>query len=216
MKTHNASPGTRVVDLDTWPRRAQYELYGGLADPFYDLTVRVPVGDLLARCRAAGWSPFAVVLAGLTAAVNAVEPFRMRRRGEAVVVHEVVHPSWVVLGAEDRLGFARGVAHDDLGEQLASIVALTEQVRAEPHLTEAHGRDALIYASSLAPLDVVAVRGERSGYPDDSVPRFYWGRVVDGRLGLTISAHHGFVDGVHSVRLVEQLSAALGRRLPTR
>lgn len=206
----------RTIDLETWPRRPQYELYRGCADPFYELTVRVSAPAVVEASRQAGWSVFAVVLAALTHAVHRCEPLRTRQRGEKVVVHDRIHPSWVVLGEGGRMSFARGQAHDNLGEQLVAIEQTTAAARATPSLGEPHGRDDLFYASSLAPLDLVSVRPERSGLREDCVPRFFWGRVVEGRLHLTVSAHHAFVDGMHLVGLVADLEEALRRPLPAR
>ncbi|MCK6503381.1 CatA-like O-acetyltransferase [Myxococcota bacterium] len=206
----------RTIDLASWPRRPQYELYRACADPFYELTVRVSAPAVVEASRQAGWSVFAVVLAALTHAIQRCEPLRTRQRGEEVVVHDRIHPSWVVLGEGGRMSFARGQAHDELRDQLVAIEQTTAAARATPSLGEPHGRDDLFYASSLAPLDLVSVRPERSGLREDCVPRFFWGRVVEGRLHLTISAHHAFVDGMHLVGLVADLEEALRRPLPAR
>lgn len=217
MSGWTAKPSSmQTIDIETWHRRAQYRLYRGCADPVYELSFRIPVGDLVARSKGSGWSPFVVILAAVAASVNQVAPFRMRQRGDQVVLHDRVHPSWVVLGADGAMAFARGTLHDDLGEQLRAIAETTRRTRAAPSLDDPHGRDDVIYASSLAPLDLVAVRPERSGLRDDTVPRFFWGRVVDGKLSLTVSANHCFVDGMHVAELAECLEAALGRAIPVR
>lgn len=209
-----AMPTPATIDLSTWARRDQYALYRACADPFYELSFRVPVGELVARSKLAGWSPFAVVLAAVSAAANGLAPFRQRQRGDTVVEHAVVHPSWVVLAPDGRMAFARGTLYADLADQLAHIRDLTRQVRDAPSLSEPHGRDDLIYASSLAPLDLVSVGPERSGEPDDSVPRFFWGRVVDGQLTFTVCANHCFIDGMHIAAFARDVELAIARPLP--
>lgn len=190
-------------------------MYRGCADPFFDLAVRLHTPGLSERCREAGWSPFPVIVAALCEAVRGTEPLRMRIRGEQVVVHETVHPSWVVRAEDGRLGFARGQALDDLPAQLQSIREATALTRADPSIAAPHERDDLFYVSSLSPLDLLGVHPDRSGLPDDCVPRFFWGRLHPDHLVLALSVHHALVDGMHLPPFVQALEAALARPLPT-
>lgn len=204
----------RFIDLDSWPRRGQFELYRACADPFFDLAVSVRTPGLAERCRQAGWSPFPVIVAGLCEAMTQHEALRMRIRGERVVVHDQVHPSWVVRAEDGRLGFARGRAYEDLAAQLAEVRDATAQTRAAPSMAAPHQRDDLFYVSSLAPLDLLGVHPDRSGLPDDTVPRFFWGRLHEAHLVISLSVHHALVDGMHLPPFVESLERALERPLP--
>ena len=41
-----------IIDKETWPRRAHYDFFSPMTDPFYTLTCRVDVTPLRACCRA--------------------------------------------------------------------------------------------------------------------------------------------------------------------
>ncbi len=41
-----------IIDKETWPRRAHYDFFTPMSDPFYTLTFPVDVTPLRAWCRA--------------------------------------------------------------------------------------------------------------------------------------------------------------------
>jgi len=200
-----------VIDLDTWPRASTFELFRGYADPFFDLAVRVGAAGVREAAKARGHSPFGVILHALMAAANDVPELRTRIRGDTVVRHGVVHPSWVVLADDGTMRFANGRYDEDLGTFLASVASVTAAAQAKPSLTDAHTWDDFLYVSAMPRLDLLGVRTERSGKEGDSVPHVVWGKIVDGSFGLTVSAHHGLVDGLHIERLVVGLEQRLTR-----
>lgn len=204
----------RRIDLESWPRRAQFEHFRRMADPFFELSLRVRAPGLLCRCQQAGWSPFPVLVAALSGAANECEALRTRLRAGEVVIHERVHPSWTVQAPDGRLAYARGRFIEDPAAMLASIVETTRAARAAPSMDAPHAQDDRIYLSSLAPLDLLAVRPEKSGLPDDCVPRFFWGRLHDDHLVLAMSLHHALVDGMHLPPFVAALEERLARPLP--
>lgn len=198
-----------TIDRASWPRRATFALFAAYADPFFDLAVRVRAPGLLEAATERGQSLFGVVLHAVMASANEVPELRTRVRGERVVRHAVVHPSWVVLGDDATMRFANGRFSDHLPTFLASVAEVSTVARRKPPVSDAHTWDDFVYVSCMPRLDLQGVRVERSGRPDDTVPHVVWGRIVDGSFGLTVSAHHGLVDGLH----VEQLVVGLEERL---
>lgn len=180
-------------------------------DPFFDISAWIRAPRLKDVARARGVSLFGVVLHALNAGVNQVPALRLRLRegGEVVVEHEAVHPAWAVLAEDGTVRFARGVWSPERAPFLAAVEAGAAEARAQERLSGAHARDDVFYASCMPWMDVRAVRPERSGRPEESVPRLFWGRVEPEGFTISMTVHHGLVDGLHLGLLVQAAEAHL-------
>ncbi len=77
-----------VVDLSRDPRRAQFDYFRSLANPYVGVTVAVDVTQVLAWTKRTDSSFFLTVLYAAARAANAVPELRRRVRGEAVVEYD--------------------------------------------------------------------------------------------------------------------------------
>lgn len=202
----------RVIDRAAWARASTFAFYQGFADPTFELAVEVELGDLPDRARASGASLFAATLYALGVAVHAVDGFRLRIRGEQVVLHDVVHPGFVALGADEQLRFCGVRWSADWPTFAAAVRDGSAAAAAEPGVREAHPSDDAFFVSAMPWLVVRSARHARSGGAGDCVPKFTWGKVRPGApLVLCLSAHHGLVDGADVRRLVDAMQVAAER-----
>ena len=65
-----------VIDKQTWPRRAIYDFFAPMSDPFYTLTFPVDVTALRAWCRGKGLPFYPAMVYAVTRAMEAEEAFR--------------------------------------------------------------------------------------------------------------------------------------------
>ena len=86
-----------VIDKQTWPRRAIYDFFAPMSDPFYTLTFPVDVTALRARCRAGGLPFYPAMVFAVTRAMEQVEAFLCKDRGGAIVRHDSLVPSFTDL-----------------------------------------------------------------------------------------------------------------------
>src|SRR5689334_8749887 len=86
----------RSIDLATWPRRDHFQLFKGLDHPYFSVTVALDVTAWFNAIKAAKLPVYPAMIHRVSAAANAIEAFRLRIRGEGVVAHDVVHPSFTV------------------------------------------------------------------------------------------------------------------------
>lgn len=194
----------RVIDRATWPRRHHLETFLRFERPHTSVCAPVDVTNLVAAVRAQGASLFGTLLHAACVAANAVPELRQRLRGDDVVEHAVVHPSFTVAGPDDTFRFCPGRFEPDPARfRRAMREAMDEAAREQP-LTEAPGDDR-IFVSSLPWVAFTAVEHPMKSAAD-CVPRIAWGRVdtADGasRVPLSITAHHGLVDGLHMARFI--------------
>ncbi|MEO0905448.1 MAG: CatA-like O-acetyltransferase, partial [Pseudomonadota bacterium] len=85
----------QIVDLETWPRAAQFHFFRSYQQPHYATTSRLDVTRLMAR-KADGLSPYRACLYAIGAGLHAVPELCMRFRGDIVVAHDMVTLSMTV------------------------------------------------------------------------------------------------------------------------
>ncbi|MEZ4454742.1 MAG: CatA-like O-acetyltransferase [Nannocystaceae bacterium] len=95
------------LDLERWPRRAHFDFFRGFESPFFNVCAHLDATALWRRSGAPGGPSFALACFWLALrAANQQEPFRLRIRGDRVVVHEVIHGGTTALRDDDTFGFA--------------------------------------------------------------------------------------------------------------
>ncbi len=187
-----------IVDLETWPRAAQFRFFRTYQRPHYATTTRLDVTQLMAR-KAGGVSPYRACLYAIGAGLHAVPELCMRFRGDVVVAHDMVTLSMTVPTDAGSFGYAYVpfVADFDLFDQQAK--ALIDQVAKGGILQANSGeRDDLAYLSCMPWLDYTSINNALPG-PDDCIPRVTWGKFTqkdDGwDMAMTLEVHHALVDG---------------------
>lgn len=211
-----ASSANRArINLSTWPRRRHFDIYGRGNYPYIGLTVRLDVTSLVHACRERGESFFVAMLHAATRAANSVENFRYRVVDGEVFLYDMTHPSFTVFNPEDELFYFANVKYteDYIAFRERAAVEMEKAVRTRNLDGDRVG---VIFVSCLPWLDYVDLVQPLSLSPNDSVPRLFWGRHIEGpdkrlSLSFSITAHHGLLDGIHVARMVDALRAALDR-----
>ena len=188
----------RIIDQDTWPRAAQFQLFRGYQQPHYAATTRLDVSHLMAR-KADGVSPYRGCLYAIGAGLHAVPELCMRFRGDTVVAHDMVTLSMTVPTDAGSFGYGYVPFVPDFAAFDRQAQALIAQVAAGGVLDANSGeRDDLAYLSCMPWLDYTSINNALPG-PDDCIPRVTWGKIVDqgGRfdMAMTLEVHHALVDG---------------------
>ena len=203
-----------IVDLDTWPRAAQFRLFRTYQQPHYATTVRLDVTHLLAR-KADGVSPYRACLYAIGAGLHAVPELCMRFRGDQVVAHDMVTLSMTVPTVAGSFGYAYVPFVADRSTFDSQAEALIGDVARGGTLDANSGaRDDLAYLSCMPWLDYTSINNALPG-PDDCIPRVTWGKFVqrDGRwdMAMTLEVHHALVDGAQVGAYFEGVQSALAR-----
>lgn len=215
----------RTIDRATWARRSHFELFSRMAYPYVGLTAPVDVSPIHAAAQRAKVGLFKPILWAVSHAANAVPELRQRIRGETIVEHDVVHPSYTALATEAVFNYCT-VDHDDdieaffaaVDRETAAVADNTELVPDAPH------RDDLLFVSSIPWRKITSFGHPVPLDPPDSFPRLSWSRVEalgDGRaeVMMQVTANHALVDGVHIARFFDAVEAASHRvaaALPSR
>ena len=197
----------KIIDMDTWPRRAHYEHFRKFDCPRWDLCTELDVTVFRDRVKRAGISFHYALIHLVTESVQTVDAFRYRTRGEDVVLHDRIHPRFTDMDKGSELFKLVTI---DFQEAQADFVAQAQAVSAaqrEPFPPESRQeRDDLVYLTCVPWLSFTRISHAWSLSKDDGVPRVAWGKFTqkDGRttIPFAVEANHAFVDGIHMAKLI--------------
>ncbi|WP_116125015.1 CatA-like O-acetyltransferase [Lewinella sp. IMCC34183] len=186
----------RTIDLNTWPRRDHFHFFRNFDEPFWGITSRVDASVAYRRCRAADQSFFLCYLHKCLLAVNAVEPFRYRIRGEEVVVLDAVHASATIGRADGSFDFSLIPFDPDFDAFAAGARSEIDRIRAGSGLNPGVAGDDVIHFSAVPWLDFTGLSHARHYARPDSCPKISVGKLTDdGTMAVSVHGHHALLDG---------------------
>ena len=92
-----------VVDLETWPRRAHFQFFSGLSFPFYNVTSTLDVTGFYPWVKERRLSFYYSLIYATMAVMNGLPDYLYKIRGEQVVKHDHLDPSFVVMDQSTHL-----------------------------------------------------------------------------------------------------------------
>ncbi|MEA4954879.1 MAG: CatA-like O-acetyltransferase [Pseudoflavonifractor sp.] len=203
-----------VVERENWPRRERYDLFAGMAWPFWSVTIPVEVTALHRWCRERGLSFYYAMVYAVTWAMEEVEAFHYKDREGTIVRHDSLVPSFTDLrpGSEDFyiVTLEAGADMEKFCRRARAVSRAQKEFLPQGPWPE----DQLIYFTALPWFPITALSNERDLIPWDSIPRVSGGKyVADERgremLSLSLELNHRLLDGVHAGRFYEKLIGIL-------
>lgn len=192
----------KEIEFKNDHRKKHFEFFKNMNHPHLAVVANVDITSFLDVVKTGGlpFMPSAVWVVSMVA--NALPPFRQRIRGEGVVEHETVHPSFAVNTDEaDVFSFCEVAYSPDFQTFIERATQKIARMRASPSFEDEPGRDDYIFLSSLPWVSFTAVQHAMPYHPHDSVPRITWGKFfAEGKrtkMPLSVQAHHALVDGRH-------------------
>lgn len=199
-----------IIDKETWPRRAYYDFFAPMSDPFYTLTFPVDVTALRAWCKANRQPFYPAMVYAVTKAMEEVDAFHYKDRDGVIVRHDTLVPSFTDLKPGSELFH---IVTLEAGEDPADFCRRAKEQSAEQTAFITDGPwdgDQLVYFTCLPWFPVTALKNEKDLNPSDSVPRAAWGRWEEqgDRTSLLVSLelNHRLLDGVHVGKFFDALN----------
>lgn len=189
-----------IIDRKTWERREAYAFFSQVDYPFYAVTIPVEVTRVKEASRSRGLSFYHLMVWLCTKAVNSVEAFRLRVRGEDVVLLDRTEPSFTTLSpGEQQFRIITLPWEEDVA--LFCARAKEKAEKQTSFLDQEEECDGLIYFSCTPWFDFTALTNERNFDRDDTIPRIAWGKYYEQNGGLwlhmSIEVNHRTIDGYH-------------------
>jgi chloramphenicol O-acetyltransferase type A len=183
-------------------RRKHFEFFNQMNHPHFNICANVDITDLLKTIKAKNYSFTPTIVYIVSKTANSIPQFRRRIRGEKIVEHEVVHPSFTVwTEVADVFSFCEVEYQKTFQIFHRDALLRMEAMKTDPDFEDEPGRDDYLFLSSIPWVSFTSFQHAMSYHPSDSVPRITWGKYFEenGRIKmpLSVQAHHGVVDGRH-------------------
>lgn len=201
------------IDLTTWKRKKHFDFFKNMALPHYNLCANVDITNFLpfAKKNKLPISPFIVYLVARTA--NEIPEFKQRIRGNQVVEHESIQPSFTVLMDDDTYSFCTIDYTPNAQAFIQRAEKMIAHVKAHPTLEDEPHRDDWLFISVLPWVRFTSFSHPMHVPPTDSVPRFIWGKFFKENertlMPFGVQAHHALADGLHISRYFQKLQQYL-------
>ncbi|MFN4213961.1 tetratricopeptide repeat protein [Exiguobacterium sp.] len=200
------------IQMETWPRKKHYEFFKSFDAPHFNVTANVDVTKLHTLAKTSGQSFFKLFLYGAVKTANEIPELRYRMRGDEVVEHDVVHPSFTVMMDEDVFNFCTVSYKETFSQFVEDVTARMEEAKQHVYVGDEESDD-LLYITSVPWVSFTSISHPTHDQRHDSVPRIAWGKFMPSgdrlTMPLSVQAHHALVDGVHVGRYYERLQVWL-------
>ena len=202
------------IDLATWRRREHFEFFRKADLPFYNVNFNLEITGLPEFAKQHSVSLNTLLIYITVRSMNQVENFRYRLRGDSVILHDQLHPSFAHIKGDDDLFSMITVDYcEDLMEFASRTSDAIDSSTTYFDLSKLGGRDDLVFISSLPWISFTGVDHTLSLKKNDGIPRVSWGKFFKQhrtlQLPFNVQVNHIFVDGIHVGRFVEQLNQTI-------
>ena len=199
----------RIIDLESYPRRAHFEYFCSFANPYVGLTAEVDITPLMEMRAKTGAPFFLSLLYCASRAANSVPELRQRIRDGRILEYPACPSSHTVAKADGTYAYCVLPPSLPFHEFLPKAIAAQEECRKCGNIEEDDSAIACLFVSS-APWVSYTALVQPTPIPADSNVRITWGKYFErnGRtiIPLSILCHHALVDGRHIGMFYDQLN----------
>ena len=203
----------KTIDMKNWSRLQSFNYFKDFEYPYFNICARVDITHTFKHLESGGISKFNGFLWLLCHAANSVREMRCRIRGDSVVEHDCLDPSFTFLDEDKNLAFCTAEYSPDVTEFFNRVNQSIETTRTNPSMEDVPGIDNLLYISCIPWIDFTSISHAMKVDPTDSIPRISWGKFssTNGTVSMPVSLqlHHGLADGYHAGLFFEQLDTLL-------
>lgn len=200
-----------LIDMETYPRRAHFEYFRAMRQPYVGITADVDITRLRDWIKRERLPFFLTTLYAAVQAANRVPELRQRIAGEGILQYDWCNPSYTVALPDGSFCYCRVDAQLELREFLERAAQTQREAMENPSIEDGDAADSLLFVSSLPWLRYSSLI-QPTPEPADSNPRITFGRYgeQEGRTLMPVSllANHALVDGRHIAQFYEYFTAA--------
>ena len=191
----------RYLDMESWDRKDHYTYFKGLTYPHFSIGANVDITAFYRSMKEKGNPFFISFLYVAMRAANEVAEFRYRIRGDKVVEHDTVRPSFTTMTDKGVFSFCTVPYMPDYSEFRQNTERQIDDTRDQVVLSDEPGRDDLVFVTSIPWVSFTSITQPIQMDPVDCIPRISWGKFFEeggrAKLPLSVQAHHSLVDGDH-------------------
>lgn len=197
---------SQILDLTNDPRRAHFDYFRTMANPYLSVTAECDITALREKTRREKLPFFLSYLYCAANAANGIAELRRRIRGAQAVEYARCDSSHTVALPDGSYCYCRLDCGKPFAEFLPYAQAEVARVKAAPDIDDGEDGESLFFISTLPWLRFTGLSLPTPS-PADSNPRITFGKCVeqDGKafLPVNLTVHHALADGLHVARFFE-------------
>ena len=195
-------------------RQKHFEFFVNMDQPHFSVCANVDISRFREFQKKEGLSFTPAMVYVVSKTANSIPEFRHRIRGQEVVEHEWVHPSFTVpTNAADIFSFCYVDYQPDFRAFMTEALIRIAQMKDNPSIEDEPGRDDYLFLSSFPWASFTSIQHAMPYNPTDSVPRIVWGKFFEENgkimMPLSVQAHHAVVDGLQLGKYFEAIQVLL-------
>ena len=203
------------IDKSTWNRKGHLEFFSAFQEPFFGITTTIDCTIAYEKAKEMQISFFVYYLHKTIAAVNQIENFRYRIEGEDVFLYNEIDASATIMREDKTFGFSFMKFQKDIHEFNKIVQAEIERIQTTTGILTREYPENIIHFSAIPWVNFTGLTHSRNFGVSDSCPKISYGKVVDENekksMALSVTAHHGLVDGYHIGLFIEALQTELNK-----
>lgn len=204
----------KEIDISTWERREHFAFFKSIPYPVYNICFDLDITEVKEFTKKENISFNLAMIHVSTSALNRIDNFRYRLRGEQIVLHEILTPSYADIKKDSDL--FRMVTVPFENDLTAFERKAKEKADAQENyfvLNDFAGRDDFVFYSAIPWISFTGIDHTINLKREDAIPRISWGKYYNNAgkvlLPYNIQVNHMFVDGYHLGLFKEQLDAII-------
>ncbi|MBF4691979.1 chloramphenicol acetyltransferase [Fusibacter ferrireducens] len=201
------------IDIDTWPRKAQYEFFRTMDYPHFNICANVDITKFYAYIKSKSLSFYTTMIYITTKAANEIPEFRYRLRGDEIIEHDIVHPSFIIMGQPEVFSFCAVSYSENLEAFTAAVNDRVEALKNTINLVNEQERDDMLYITSMPWVSFTSLSHPINIKSVDSIPRIAFGKYFKEqdllKMPLSVQVNHILMDGIHVGKFYEIIQEML-------
>ncbi|MBN1052486.1 MULTISPECIES: chloramphenicol acetyltransferase [Clostridium] len=191
----------KLIDIENWKRKDHYNFFRQVDYPHFNICGNIDITKFYKYIKENELPFFISILYASTKTANSIKEFKLRIRGDKVIEHETVNPSFTIITDEEVFSFCRSNYTDNFNEFKTNTLKEIEKVKNNISIEDEPGQDDLLYITSIPWVSFTNITHPIQMNPVDSIPRIAWGKYFEEggniKLPISVDVHHALVDGVH-------------------
>ncbi len=195
------------LDIENWNRKEHFNFFNQFDDPYFSVTIDFDVTNIYKYAKVNKISFFVLYLYACMKALNSVENFRYRIKGDKIIIHDVIHASATILRKDNTFGFSFVYYDDSFRQFNRNFEIEKERVLSTKSLFPIQNTDDCVYCSAMNWFSFSAHKEPIFGVSKESVPKLAFGKFVEKnkhlKMPVAISVNHALIDGYHVGQFVD-------------
>lgn len=203
----------KILDLENWPRKNTFEFFNRYQTPQFNICANVTITQTLRFLEDRGINRFTAIMWLVCHTANTIRELRYRIRGENVVEHDVVHPSFTWLNDDNTLTFCMAEFHPEVDSFFNNVQDSVTGIIPNPMLADQQTMDNVLYISCLPWVNFTSISHPTKMDDTRAIPRISWGKFTqesnEWLMPVSLQLHHGLADGYHAGLFFDTLQSLL-------